>query len=368
MNALKFAAFAAILTLCSARLEAQTTTSFTSSKDNTLFESITGSLSNGVGTNLFVGRTDNSELRRGLVQFDLSTLPTTATVTSVTFSFRVTQTATGNEPVALHRVTASWGEGTSNSTGGGGGGGAAATTNDATWIHRFSNTSNWTSAGGDFVTAPSATISVGGSATYTVPSSANLIADVQGWISNPSANFGWILIGNETLDQTAKRIATREATTAANRPTLSVTYTSTVLASVTSSGTSCPNPGGSTLTLSATGVPSFGNTNFSLTLSGGVPGNPAYLFHSVGLGVSPTTFQGCPVYLDIPSLFAIAATGASPIGPFNLGVTGSLTLVASVANVPSLVGQRLDVQGIAISNLMMGTTTTSNALTLILGN
>ncbi|MBC7771163.1 MAG: hypothetical protein H7210_01580, partial [Pyrinomonadaceae bacterium] len=37
-------------------------------------------------------------------------------------------------------------------------------------------------------------------------------------------NFGWLLRGNESSDQTAKRFDTRENTTAANRPTLVVTF------------------------------------------------------------------------------------------------------------------------------------------------
>ena len=44
------------------------------SKDNTLYQSATGSLSNGAGQNFFVGRTRQSSnsLRRGLIAFDIA--------------------------------------------------------------------------------------------------------------------------------------------------------------------------------------------------------------------------------------------------------------------------------------------------------
>ena len=52
------------------------TATLVASRDNTLYESSTGSLSNGSGTYLFAGRTDvSSELRRGLLYFDLSSIP-----------------------------------------------------------------------------------------------------------------------------------------------------------------------------------------------------------------------------------------------------------------------------------------------------
>ena len=45
------------------------------SKDNTLYESSTGNLSNGSGFHLFVGTTAASDVRRALLHFDLSSVP-----------------------------------------------------------------------------------------------------------------------------------------------------------------------------------------------------------------------------------------------------------------------------------------------------
>lgn len=206
----------------------QTTVVLEATRDNTLFESNSGSLSNGAGTELFVGTTNNNDRRRALIRFDLSSIPAGAVISAATLTLRMDRTVSGNQNVAVHTVLADWGEGSSDA-GGQEGRGANATTNDATWIHRFFNTSNWTSAGGDFTSAASATTSVGGNGNYNWTST-KLAADVQAWLNAPSTNFGWIVIGNESTDRTAKRFASREHGTAANRPKLSVTYTSTVCA------------------------------------------------------------------------------------------------------------------------------------------
>jgi homospermidine synthase len=47
---------------------------------------------------------------------------------------------------------------------------------------------------------------------------------VQSWLDSPQANFGWILIGNESVATTAKRFDTRENIDTSFRPTLSVQY------------------------------------------------------------------------------------------------------------------------------------------------
>ena len=56
-------------------------------------------------------------------------------------------------------------------------------------------------------------------------SSANnsqMIADVQSWLNTPSTNFGWILIGDESSGQTAKRFNSSESSP---QPSLVITYT-----------------------------------------------------------------------------------------------------------------------------------------------
>ena len=53
-------------------------------RDNTLYESITGTVSNGSGPYFFVGMTTGGERRRGLIRFDVaSAIPAGSTVTGV---------------------------------------------------------------------------------------------------------------------------------------------------------------------------------------------------------------------------------------------------------------------------------------------
>ena len=195
--------------------------------DNTLYEDATGSLSNGAGDFLFAGRIapkGGGDLRRGLIRFDLADLPAGASINSVSVELNMSRTIAGSVPVSLHNVLADWGEGASNAPGREGKG-ATAEADDATWLHtKFSNTT-WSTAGGDFTSAASATVQVGGTGKYTW-SSAQLATDVASWVSNPAANFGWIVIGDEASTTTAKRFDSRENNTAANRPKLIIDFDS----------------------------------------------------------------------------------------------------------------------------------------------
>ncbi|MHC4694875.1 MAG: hypothetical protein ACYS67_19240, partial [Planctomycetota bacterium] len=117
-----------------------------------------------------------------------------------------------------------WGEGTSNS-GLTGGGGAPATTGDATWLHTFFNTDFWINNGGDFSATVSGSQSVGTLAgDYTWGSTAQMVADVQSWLDDPNNNFGWSLLTNESIVQTARRFGSRENATVTNQPLLTIEY------------------------------------------------------------------------------------------------------------------------------------------------
>lgn len=198
----------------------------TAIRDNTLYQTADGSTSNGSGEYLFVGKTNAGSLRRALVRFDVSpTIPAGSTVTSVTLRLNLSKTAsTTDRTITLFRVTADWGEGTSDA-GANEGSGASSTTNDATWNHRFFPSATWTNPGGDRSGTPSASVDVTTTGAYTWGSTTQLVSDVQGWVNDPSTNFGWILIGDEGTNQTSKRFDSRENATAGNRPTLTVQYT-----------------------------------------------------------------------------------------------------------------------------------------------
>jgi hypothetical protein len=201
------------------------------SGDNTLY-SESGELSNGAGEFVFAGRTSLSNIRRALLAFDIAKhIPAGSTIRSVTLSLHVSQSPgraggpTLPQSFVLHRLTVSWGEGTSN-PGPPGGFGAAATLDDATWTYRFWRASPWGTPGGDFDPAESAIalVPVTDDAPVTFGATAAMVANVQGWLDEPATNFGWILIGNEGAERTARRFDSRENRNEAYRPVLTIEF------------------------------------------------------------------------------------------------------------------------------------------------
>jgi hypothetical protein len=190
--------------------------------DNTLYQDGTGGLSNGAGQFMFSGVAGS--LRRALVRFDVAgSVPAGATITNASLTLSMSRTNPTNSivPISMHRVTSAWGEGTSDA-GDPGGSGAAATPGDATWLHTFYPGSLWTTPGGDFVSAPSATTNVQGVGTYQW-SGPQLVADVQFMLDNPGSNFGWVLTSDESsMITNAKRFNTRE--NSVNAPSLAIDY------------------------------------------------------------------------------------------------------------------------------------------------
>lgn len=194
------------------------------SKDTTLYETLAGSTSNGAGTAMFAGRNSQDLIRRALVWFDVAAIvPAGSTITSVQLSMDNDAANAEDAPVSLHLILADWGEGASQATGGQGSG-AAAAPGDATWLHTFFDTEFWNQVGGDFAVSASASTIIGAAGAYTWGSTAEMVADVQGWFDDPAGNFGWCVVGNESAPSTAKRFATREAADPAQQPRLIVEY------------------------------------------------------------------------------------------------------------------------------------------------
>jgi len=199
--------------------------------DNTLWESAGGTISSGHGSSLYAGRSGSNALgliKRAVLRFDLTgQLPVGAVVQSVRLKLNVNKTnaATGAQTFSLHRLESDWGEGASDA--GTNGNGTSAEPGDATWLNTFFPNTLWTTPGGDFAAASSGNQIVDAVGSYEWGSSAEIVADVQSWLDDPEANFGWILIGNEEKTQTAKRFSSRENSTIANRPVLMLTFSTT---------------------------------------------------------------------------------------------------------------------------------------------
>ena len=197
------------------------------SKDNTLYEDSSGSLSNGAGKRFFAGLNDSGEIRRGLIEFDVAgSIPAGSNVTAVSLSLYMSRTKAGSETVRLHLLFAEWGEAGSIASGEEGGG-ASALTGDATWLHTFYPSSFWSSPGaaGDFASTASASMAVDKEGFYTW-SSAQMAADVQAWLMDPSLNHGWIVIGAEPAggQKTSKRFESRQSNDLNRRPQLTITF------------------------------------------------------------------------------------------------------------------------------------------------
>ncbi len=271
------------------RTAAADSVSLGAAKDATIYADQTGN-ANGAGPFFHVGNNSGNNRRRGLIRFDLSAIPSGSIINSVTLTLH-SDNSTDNggvsEAITIHRLTQDWSEGTSIAPSNGGGG-TSASANDVTWAHRIFNIATWTTAGGTHITAASASTVVPPSPTtgsFTW-SGTGMVNDVQAWV-NGTGNFGWLLKGNESAPQSARRISSRQNDTAAERPKLAIDFTPPVTsgaccaangtcASTTStacglsggnyqgSGTSCsPNP-----CPQPTGGCCFGNGSCSLLTPG----------------------------------------------------------------------------------------------------
>ena len=196
------------------------------SKDNALYEQPEGALSNGVGKHIFAGRNNGELTRRGVIAFDIAgNIPQGAVIDSVALTLNVSRTQSASQEVQLHRLLIDWGEGGSQA-GGNEGGGTPAEPGDATWLHTKFDSDRWQTPGGDYSASASASQAVQATGQYTWGSTDEMVTDVQAWLDEPSANFGWVIIGNETDRQTAKRFDSKDNPEEANRPSLVVEFTS----------------------------------------------------------------------------------------------------------------------------------------------
>jgi hypothetical protein len=202
--------------------------------DTTLLES-TPTNNLGAATVLLSGASSGDlggsfgAISRALLRFDVaSQVPSTATVTSVTLTVRVTRTPLiggVDSTNGLHKVLQPWTEGTKT---GDPNVGEPATAGEATWNARQHPSVLWASPGGgagvDYAAAASASTFITGIAAYTFESTSNLVADVQSWLNSSNSNFGWILLSSdEATPTTVRRFGSREAGT--NGPSLLVEYT-----------------------------------------------------------------------------------------------------------------------------------------------
>lgn len=198
-------------------------------QDSTIYETNAGDLSNGAGEFIVTGGATNGiGAKRGLVQFDLSTvnIPDGSTIIDVVLKMNLVNSAGGSAAIGLHKIASPWLEAGSNAPGDETGGGQAHEF-DATWKWSIFDGLLWKSAGGDFGSESStAVVDTPGAYEW---SGDGLINDVQSWLDSPTSNFGWMVLGPESAGD-VKSFASRQSNNVALRPVLEISYEEPIVA------------------------------------------------------------------------------------------------------------------------------------------
>lgn len=278
------------------------TATLTAVKDTYLNSAAAGT-NYGASTSLIENRGGGNTLgtRQILAQFDLTTLPTGATLTGAQFKLTKTSSNNPNVPFQIYPLLKAWDEGS---------GGAAGTAGAASLNLRVSGT-YW--GGGttpfdslepsaDFGSLLAAT-TVGAAATYTWTAAA-LLTQVQTWYATPATNLGLVMgsSGSGTDDTVWN---SRES--AGTKPQLVVDYTATASPATTTTITASP----STVTDTGSGV--------NVTVSMNVTASSAVS------GIAPTALT------VIPGALGANATYVS--GPTNSPASGTSATFTWVYNV-----------------------------------
>ncbi len=177
---------------------------------------------------------DGSPDIAGLLRWDISTLPQGAVIQAVTITLNVTSSS--KQSYQLYELKQNW-------------------TEPGATFRKFSAASNWGTVGAngaaDRGTTVLGTLTATSKGKVTVTLNAAGIAVVQNWINNPGSNFGFIF-QNYANSNTALKFDSREATNAANRPKLSVTYAMPVLFAAAGDDQQVQQPDAATLHGTAT--------------------------------------------------------------------------------------------------------------------
>lgn len=140
---------------------------------------------------------------RGLLEFDLSSLPTGVKIVSASLEIYLDSTLGASDTVSIHSLSSNWVE------------------SEVTWLERESG-QNWSSAGGDYVASASGsflTDSVGWKA-------ADLTSLAQQWSDTPTSNNGVILASAATSGNNEKKyVSSDDNVDPSLHPKLTLVYT-----------------------------------------------------------------------------------------------------------------------------------------------
>jgi hypothetical protein len=248
-----------------------------------------GSVANGAGEYWFAGANSAGSVRRALVRFDLSAIPTGSIVERVRLVVTSNQGASAPIAFRAHRVMSSWSEGASNPPGAEGQG-TAAGGGDVTWTMRdFGAGTPWTNPGGDFAAAISFQTDLTALTQDYVSATPAGIADVQSWLAFPAQNFGWCLTVDEATLGGARRFFSREDELQSVRPFIQVTYFPPGAHPLAYCGITL-NSVGLGASIGWSGSHNVSSNGFVLTVTGAPPGANGLFFFGRGVGSSIVPF------------------------------------------------------------------------------
>lgn len=133
---------------------------------------------------ILVGKDRKNIMHRSMVKFDLSMMPAG---TLVDATLTVTPTNGNTNLISLHSLENDW-NGASLQKG----------EFSSDWFQIDPDT-KWNSPGGDYNILPSARAIINPSLSNDI-SGSGMLHDIHDWYNDPSSNFGWILVGQESRD------------------------------------------------------------------------------------------------------------------------------------------------------------------------
>lgn len=175
-----------------------------SGKDTYLRENLDANF--GSASNLKIGKIVSGIEYRSLIQFDLSSIPETNTVTEAILQLNLTSSSNSNTlEIKAYRIATDWSE------------------TESTWIRRTSST-NWTTQGGDYseeLDSINVTDTLG---IYNL----TITSIVRNWVSGNEDNYGILIVQTNAQNGDYKDFGSSDSSTESERPKLIVTHVSNV--------------------------------------------------------------------------------------------------------------------------------------------